>query len=433
MALLDLGLVTRSFTALLRGRIPLYPDWPGATPIDVSAGAPDLVNGDHALSFYLYHVREDAHTKAADWPVPGDPVPQRFTPMGLSLYYVLTPRSSLADVNLRAMADQLMLGLALKTLRDLPTIDDSSTVDTAGGPLLLMPAALRGRGNRFRVLLQPTPANEAAQYWQAGSQPLRLAAYYEVAATLLEPDEPRTRSGRVLMFGVHSFVRGQPEIASTHNRISFTVPGELDARSIDLSPAEVPYGQTLEVRGANLKGDSTALLIGHRDFAEPIAVDAPWLLSTNGSRLSVTVQAAIGARALLPGIYGATVRTTARKTLPDGTQRDFDAYSNQSAFVIAPAILAVTGAGPVLTITVDQFEPHTLAAGDLIVFAGPTRLTRIGAGVPAAGEFFTPNAPAAARTTIRFAFPATLAPGSMVPLRLVVRGAESGPWWETVR
>ena len=145
------------------------------------------------------------------------------------------------------------------------------------------------------------------------------------------------------------------------------------------------------------------------------------------------MQAAIGAQALLPGIYGATVRTTARKTLPDGTQRDFDAYSNQSAFVIAPAILAVTGAGPVLTIAVDQFEPHTLAAGDLIVFAGPTRLTRFGAGVPAAGEFFTPNAPAAARTTIRFAFPATLAPGSLVPLRLVVRGAESGPWWETVR
>ena len=211
------------------------------------------------------------------------------------------------------------------------------------------------------------------------------------------------------------------------------MPGELDARSIDLSPAEVPFGQTLEVRGADLKGDSTALLIGHRDFTEPLAVDAPWALSTTGGRLSVTVQASIGAQALLPGVYSATVRTTARKTMPDGTQRDFDAESNASAFVIAPAIVSVTGAGPVLTITVDQFEPHTLAANDLMVFAGPTRLTRIGAGVPAAGQCFTPNAPPAARSTIQFAFPATLAPGSVVPLRLVVRGAESGPWWETVR
>jgi len=432
MALLNLSLVTCSFITLLEERIPRYPDWPLNTKINVSAGAPDLVNGDYALSFYLYHVREDAHTKAADCPLPGDPVPQRYTPMGLSLYYVLTPRSSLPDVHKRALADQLMLGLALKTLRDLPTIDDTSAVDTALGPKMLLPGTLYGRGNRFRVLLQPTPANEAAQYWQAGSQPLRLAAYYEVAATLLEPDEPPTRSGRVLMFGVHSFVRGQPEITSTNNRIGFTVPGELDPRSIDLSPAEVPYGQTLEVHGANLKGDSAALLIGHRDFAEPIAVDAPWALATNGSRLAVSVQATIGAQALLPGIYGATVRTTARKTMPDGTQRDFDAYSNQAAFVIAPAILSVSGAGPVLTISVDQFEPHTLSAGDLIIFAGPTRLTRIGAGVPAAGQFFTPNAPAAV-TTVQFAFPATLALGSVVPLRLVVRGAESGPWWETVR
>lgn len=432
MALLDLGLVTRSFTTLLRERLPLYPDWPGATPITVSAGAPDVVTGDHALSFYLYHVREDAHTKAADWPVPGDPVPQRFTPMGLSLYYVLTPRSSLADVNLRALADQLMLGLALKTLRDLPTIDDTSTVDSAGGPLLLMPATLRGRGNRFRVLLQPTPANEAAQYWQAGSQPLRLAAYYEVAATLLEPDEPRTRSGRVLMFGVHSFVRGQPEIASTNNRIGFAVPGELDVRNIDLSPAEVAFGQTLEVRGANLKGDRTALLIGHRDFAEPVPVDAAWNVTSDGGTLTATVQPFAGARALLPGIYGATVRTTARRTMPDGAQRDFDADSNQATFVIAPHISAVAEAGGVLTVTVDGFEPHVLAAADLLVFAGPTRLTRVNADPPGPGQFFAPAAPATAVNTLRLRFPAGLVPGSVLPLRLIVRGAESQPHWESV-
>lgn len=433
MALLDLSQVTRCFTTLLQERLPLYADWPGATPLTVSAGAPDLVSGNHALSLYLYHAREDAHTKAQDWPVPADAVPQRFRPMGLTLHYLLTPRSSLADAHLRALADQLMFGLALKTLRDLPVIDDTSTVETPGGPLLLMPPTLRERGNRFRAVLAPTPASEAMQYWQAGSQPLRLAAHFEVAATLLEPDEPRSRSGRVLMFGVHSFVRSQPQIASTHNRLSFTVPGETDARTLELSPAEVPYGQILEIRGANLKGDRTALLLGHRDFAEPIEVDAAWALATDGSRLEVTVQPAIGAQAVRPGIYGATVRTTARKTLPDGTQRDFDTFSNQAAFVIAPAIASVTGAGPVLTITVASFEPHALAAGELMLFAGPARLVRIGAGVPAAGEFFTPAAPPAARTTITFAFPPTFAPGSVVPLRLVVRGAESGPWWETVR
>lgn len=431
MALLDLSLVTRCFTTLLGERIPLYPDWPAATPLLVSAGPPDLVNGAHALSFYLYHVREDAHTKAQDWPV-SDTVPQRFKPMGLTLYYVMTPRSNLADAHLRALADQLVLGLALKTMRDLPMIDDASTVETPGGPLLVMPAGLRGRRNRLRALLQPTPANEAAQYWQAGTSPLRLAAYYEVAAALLEPDEPTTRRGRVLMVGVHGMVRSQPRIELTRNAISFILPGEKDPRTLEITPAEVAYGQTLEVYGADLKGDRTALLLNHPDFAEPVEADAAWNLKTDGSVLRVTVQPAAGAQALLPGIYGAIVRTTARHTLPDGSQRDFDALSNQSAFAIAPAIASVSGPGPVLTIEVNGFEPHALANGELLVFAGATKLVRVGASPPGAAEFFTPAAPPAARTTIRFSFPAGAVAGSLLPLRLVVRGAESGPWWETV-
>jgi hypothetical protein len=432
MTLLDLSLVTRTFTTLLSERVPLYPDWPVATPLLVSAGPPDLVNAANALSFYLYHVREDAHTQAQDWPAT-DPVPQRLRPMGVTLYYVMSPRSNNNDPNLRALADQLAMGLALKTMRDLPFIDDTSTVDTLGGPILLMPLGLRGRNNKLRALLQPTPVTEATQYWQAGMIPLRLAAYYEVAATLLEPEVPQTRSGRVLMVGVQSSVRGQPRIERTRNFIAFMPPGQLDQRQIEVSAAEVAYGQTLEVLGADLKGDKTALLINHRDFVQPLEVDAPWNLQTDGSVLSVTVQPAIGAQVLPPGIYGATVRTTARFRLPDGSQRDFDSFSNESGFAIAPAIASVTGPGPVLTLTVNGFEPHALANGEILMFAGATRLTRVAALPPSAGEFFTPAAPPAAVTTILFRFPAGFVPGSIVPLRLIVRGAESGPWWETVR
>ncbi|BDB28719.1 hypothetical protein Tamer19_61280 [Cupriavidus sp. TA19] len=431
MALLDLSLVTRSYTTLLSERIPMYPDWPAATPIQVSAGPPDLVNGPHALSFYLYHVREDAHTKSQDW-TGNDAVPRRFKPMGVTLYYVMTPRSNLADSHLRALADQLVMGLALKTLRDLPVLDDTSTVDTSGGPLLIMPTGLRGRRNHLRTLLQPTPANEAAQYWQAGTSPLRLAAYYEVAASLLEPDEVKVRSGRVLMVGLHAMLRGQPRIERTRNAISFTPPGQLGPRELELSPAEVAYGQTLEVQGTDLKGDTTVLLISHMDLPEPVEADASWNLVTNGNLLSVMVQPTAGTQPLVPGIYGALVRTTARHTLPDGSQRDFDAVSNASGFAIVPSILSVTAAGTLVTVKVDSFEPHLLAAGELLVFAGATRLERVNAGPPAAGQFFTPATPAAARTTLRFVFPATLATGSVVPLRLVVRGAESGPRWETV-
>lgn len=432
MPLLDLSLVTQCFTTLLGDRIPLYPDWPIATPLLVSAGPPDLVSAPYAISFYLYHAKEDAHTKSQDWP-DIRPVPQRFRPMGVSLYYVMSPRSNNNDPHQRALADQLAMGMALKTMRDTPYIDDTTTVDTGGGPVLLMPLRMRGRSNRLRASLQPTPAAEATQYWQAGMIPLRMAAYYEVAATLLEPEDPQVRSGRVLMIGLQSTVRGQPAITRTSNTIVFTPPGELDPRVIEISAAEVPYSGTLNIEGTTLKGDTTQLLITSQDFASPAQVDAAWSLTTDGSTMSVVVQPTAGGQVLLPGIYGAIVRTTTRFRLPDGSQRDFDEFSNASGFAIAPSFLSVTGAGPVITITVDSFEPHALADSDILLFTAGTRLARVAAGPPGAGQFFTPAAPPAAVTTIDFAFPAGFTAGSIVPLRLVVRGVESGPWWETVR
>lgn len=429
MALLDLSLVTRTLLAILEARLPTYPDWPATATLTASPAAPDAVSASHALSFYLYHLREEAHTKAQDWQV-DDAVPQRFKPMGLSLYYLLCPRSNIADVQERALTDQLLMGLAVKTLRDHPVIEDTTLVDSTTGPRLVMPTSLRGRNNRLRILLQPTPAADATQYWQAGSQPLRLAAYYEVSAALLEPDEPRTRSGRVLTVGVHTFVRGRPRVDRSRNTLTFTLPGETSPREIELSPAEVAYGQTFELVGADLKGDRTTLLLTHRDLIEPVEVDAAWGLASDGQRLTATARASAGGQAILPGIYGALVRTTARRTLPDGSTRDFDFFSNLAPLAIAPRILSVTQAGGVHTIEVDGFEPHALVTSELMLLVGADRLTRTAVDPPPAGTYFTPAAPPAEVHRIRFRFPAGVPAGTLLPLRLVARGIESAPRWE---
>jgi hypothetical protein len=298
--------------------------------------------------------------------------------------------------------------------------------------VIVMPTAMRGLENKLRITLQPTPAAEAGNYWQAGTGAARLAAYYEVAATLLEPEEPQVRAGRVLVAGIHTFVRGRPVIESIENSIEFTIPGSGASQRILISPASVPYGDTLRVRGGDLKGDTTSLLLFHRDLPGPVETDAAWNLETDGAQLTVTVQPAASGTPILPGIYGAFVRTVMRSTLPDGTQRDFDAISNQVRFAIAPSIASVTGPDPVLTVTVDSFEPHTLAEGDIMVFAGGDRLARAASAPPGPGEYFTPSSPAAARVTLLFRYPASAVSGSTLPLRIIVRGAESGPWWEVV-
>jgi Pvc16 N-terminal domain len=423
MALLNISLVTRTLVNLLMERVPQYPDFPGGTTLSVSPAPPDLVTGTHAISLYLYHAREDAHTKAQNWGV-DDAYPLRYKPMGVTLNYMLCPRSNTADVADRTWTDQLLMGLAMKTLHDYPYIDDTTTVATAGPPVLVMHAGMRGRSNRLRILLRPTPPEEASQYWQAGSQAMRLAAYYEVSATLLEPEEPKRRAGRVFAYGVHTFVRGNPFIECTRNSIQFTIPGESVPRGIDSSPAEVGFAQPFEVVGADLKGDQTALFLNHRDFVEPVEVDAAWNITTDGSVLKAVARPAAGAQAVVPGIYGVRVRTIARRTLPDGSQRDFDFWSNEAPLVIAPVIVAVAFAAGLGAITVSGFDPVPLLNNDLIVFAGDARLDRVTAA-PTAGQYRT-----VAPDRIEFRMPAGTAPGALMPMRIIVRGAESAPRWE---
>lgn len=418
MALLDLSLVTDALINLLRLQLPEYGVLPAVT-LNISPAAPDLVKGDYALSYYLYHVREEAHTKAQDWGTDSG-VPQRFRSMGLSLYYVLSARSTMTSIDGRTVADQQMMGLAIKALHDNPLLTDSSTVTTSGGPQVVFPGGLIGFDNRLRLHLQPIPSNEASQYWQAGSLPLRLSAYYEVCATLLEPEELRSRATRVLTVGVHAFVRGTPRINSSHSTTSFVVPGDPTPRMLAFSPAEVTYASRFALRGSDLKGDQTRLVLNTRRFAAPVTVDpTAWKLVTDGGELSAEVQTTAGVENVFPGIYTVTVVTVARKRLPDGSSRDFEWMSNAAAISIVPRITAVTvSAAGIFRLTVPDFDLTLLdPAAEIQVFVGTTRLDPVG-GTPPAGRFQVQDP-----THVRFRVPAGSVTGESLPVRLIVLGA----------
>ncbi len=422
MALLNLSLITRTIISLLDARLPRYQEWPGSATLVASPAPPDLVSGDYALSFYLYHVREDPHTKSQDWQVEDD-VPLRYRPMGVTLNYLLCPRSSATGVDDRAYNDQLLMGLALKTLHDYPVIDDATFVETAGPPRLVMPPSLRGRGNRLRILLRPTPVEEASSYWQAGTQAARLAAYYEVSAALMEPEEPRVRRNRVLSVGVHTFLRGVPVVERTRATVNFILPEDAVPRQLELSPAEVPYGGSFQILGTDLKGDRTSLLINHPDFSEPVEADVSWNLSGDNSLLSATARSRAGSQEILPGIYGVIVRTISCRTLPDGSRRDFQTDSNECPLAIAPRILEVQFSAGVGTLRVEGFDPSAVAGNGLMLFVASERMERE-TGVPAAGQFHATSPDA-----IVFRLPPGIPSGSWVPLRLVVRSSESAPLW----
>ncbi|SMC19732.1 Protein of unknown function [Andreprevotia lacus DSM 23236] len=425
MALLDLSLITKTVVNLLEQRLPLFADWPASATLEVSPAPPDAVSGDYALSFYLYHLREDAYTKGQDWET-NDGTPQRYKPMGLTLNYVLCPRSNMAQPAKRAYADQLVMGLAVKTLHDYPVIDDNTMIDLGlGGMVQALPLALRGQGNRLRISLRPVAVEESSQYWQSGTQAMRMAAYFEISAALLEPEVLQTRAGRVLGLGVHAQTRGRPVIDTTRNTVQFNIPGDPSLHEVDIAPAEVAYGQPFSVLGSELGNSQSQLLIGHADFAAPVVADAAWGLAGNGTVLTATAQPTASAQALLPGIYSVQVRTVDRVTLPDGSQRDFDSISNPAPLAIAPRISAISfGGGGLGTLMLDGFDPSALGSSDLQCYAGASKLTRV-AAAPAAGQFWPRSGP----NRIEFKLPAGITTGSLVPLRVIVRGAESGPNW----
>lgn len=446
MPFLDVYHVTQTLKRFLEKRFADSPAWPresdGVTPIgiNVSPLPPDKLTGDNTLGLYLYHVSEDAHYK--NLPAPGaDPPPIRYTPMGLNLYYQLTPRSELKD-ELAAEREQLMMTVAVKALRDYPAINKTTPVN--GSNLL-------GADDRLRIVLQPIPHNEAISFWTAGSLPLRLAAYYQVSVVLLEPEESKTRTGRVLRYGAYSFPRGAPRLDGSRNTVFYRRPGDAMPSEVELQPAQVPYAtdplDSAEVfhgkrngdvsfLGSGLSGERTSLLLRSARWTRPVELDS-WVVSKSDQDIKATMQATIVAGSetfeVLPGVHSALVKVTTRRTLSDGTSRDFEHLSNETPFLITPRLDAIadpyppdaTGTVEVDGWIFDYMDPDdTEYRLDLRVYVGDVRLDRSDTAAPGPGEFAVADA-----QTLLFVRPATLRSTTPLPLRIFVNGAESIPQW----
>jgi hypothetical protein len=448
MPLLDLSLVTSTWQNVIQrrvrtGLVALNQPSTVLTALSVSALPPDQLTGDVTLGFYLYHATESATLK--NHPPPSqDTPPVRYTPMGVDLFYQLTAHSGLLGENGPMMAQRLF-GLAVKALRDFPVVNRNIQVEG----LPAFPTELQGTDNIFRITLQTVASAEASQFWTAGTQSVRLSAYYQVSATLLEPEPPGRYSGRVLRYGVFSFVSGSPRLDTSRSTITYRLPGETTDREATIQPAEAPVGGRLTFQGSELAGDETTLLIKYPDFDDPIEVGLDWGVSATTDTIYATVQPMAGTQTILPGFYTAMAKATRRKRMPDGTLRDFTGTSNEVPFVVAPLITtpsATTAAAADLNgIVVVQgylFHHPDLEGADVKVIAG-TDLPRETSGTLTPGHFEvvdgTTLAPpvvlddASRPFVIRFRFPITgTNSGDILPLRVLINGAENAPRWVEV-
>ncbi len=434
MALLDLSLVTRAIVELLKAHIGNSPAWPFSSwgAPQVTAQPPDQLSAG-ALGVYLYHVAEEAHLKNQA-PTGRDTPPVRFTPMGLALYYQISALGTGVG-ELATLQEQIYVGCAMKALHDFPIVEDGTLVPRRPpqSPLdVFQLVGLDGEGNRLRISLQPVAYHEASSFWNAASLVPRLAVYYQVSVILLESEKPASLSGRVFQYGVQSFVGGAPRLDGSQYALNVQVPGQ-PAQSLIARPAEVPVGGQVVFTGYNLFGDATRLLLQHFLWPDRVEVDANWGVIATEDRVYASVQEQADGRPVFPGLYSARIKVVRRRTMPDGTTREFGVVSNDTAFSISARIDNLVFAADVGTLTgylfaasgtAPPFPPDSvqLCVGDTVL----TQLAATSAGVPGQGEFKVVDS-----STITFRLPGGLVPGAPVSLRLFVLGVESPPRWIT--
>lgn len=432
MALSNLADVTRSLVTLLEWALRRSGDWPVGGEPGVLPLPPDRM-AENGLSVFLYHVQENVYNKNMHLPDAGA-APVRSAPMGVNLYYQVSARAVADNVSADdAYQEQLMMSIALQVLHDYADINDQTVLDEPAPtpPINLLDRfGLAGRTNRFKISLQPVPANDSVHFWTAGQSPLRLAAYYEVSIVFLEPKEKPLPVGLVLTYGTFIFTEGAPQLIGSRNTVAFTIPGEADPRQLELQPAQAPAGNTFELLGVNFGGDLVAVqLINAQLPGGKVLLDAPWNLTRTGTnQLTLTVQEAVGAVAMLPGLYAAQVIVTRRRAEPNGNLRDFRYVSNSFRVTISPRIDQVTlpAAGRV-TVTGYLFQHASLPPDAVQIYVGNARLTlRTAAGNPGANEFKI-TAPGTVVVSL-----SGLPAGQVLPLRLLVAGAEAAPRWVTI-
>ena len=452
MPILDLSLVTQALATLIQTRVTtgLKKLGQSTAGLKVSLLPTDKLTGDRTIGLYLYHAMESAYSK--NLPVASSDVPPiAFTSMGVDLFYQLTahadPVNDTSAGESAAGRAQLLFGLALKSMHDIASIDHTTIVD--GTPIF--PNAWPDNADRIRISLQPISEKDSVHYWTAGAQPLRLAAYYQISATLLEPESPAIYSGRVLRYGVQTLISGAPWLDAARSIVTFRVPGETTNRQVEVQPAEATVGQQIIFYGTDLGGSQTSLLIQGPPLTSPVEVDSEWSVSSAGDRVFATVNGFAQSTALLPGIYTATVKVDQQVATPGGSPQDLVQTSNSVPFIVTPNITtpsatATAGADAQGIVVVQGwiFNDPDLAAGSIQVLVGPGELSlQTGAGGLTAGNFEVVDGTtlvppvvldnAARPFVIRFRFPITgLNSGDSVPLRIVINGAENAPRWVTV-
>lgn len=149
--------------------------------------------GQAGLSLYLYQVTPNAHTNNHPM-IPAGPGHQHYPPLGLNLYYLLTPVTKKPEENL------VILGRCLQALA-------ASSIIRAN----FLDSWLRPGSPEVRITFNPVSLEELTRIWNAFNETYRLSVCYLVQVVSIDsartPQEEQPVSERLL--DIHQIVSHQ--------------------------------------------------------------------------------------------------------------------------------------------------------------------------------------------------------------------------------
>jgi hypothetical protein len=363
MPMLDLSQATVALQRLLELCLPLIePSLTGA--ISISTLPPERTQGGvNQLSLYCYHVSPDPSNRYRPRQASG-PRPIATSPLTLILNYIVTAHT-LVETEFNALAEQRLLGYAMKAFHDFPVIDDSTRI--AGQ--FVLPDAIRGQNNSLSIAQLRLTAGESLNYWANENQiTVKPSCYYEVAAVELEPEPPDRLPGIVIQVGGFVFPKNMPTISASSSQVAFDRPISLGGGDgvMTASPARIgpvsalpPHANVMRLTGHALAtGSARRLHISHpfwtRQFpGGRVALDLSlngglgWALSVADEEVTVTLGNDLRASppeggasvdlSLYPGSYLAAWEIE-RRVERDGLNEALSERSNTAPFMVYPRI-----------------------------------------------------------------------------------------------